>query len=103
MIDFISQRDTLTGVFIAGAAGALVWAAMFAWGSHGRWWRSDIGRNLMAMMVVLMGLFGLTVVSRFAGPLPRWIWTLGVASLDAVIWWRVIILWRTQREQKGTS
>lgn len=102
MIDFLSDRDTVTGIFVAGALGALVWVVLYGARSRG-WMRSDVGRNLMAFMAVLLGLLGLVVAARFWGPFPRWIWSCGVALLDAVIWWRVIILIRKQHQDRSRS
>lgn len=72
----------------------------------GLYWRSDwrhtsVGRNLMALPAVLGGLLGLLLVARVAGTLPMWLWLGGIVSLDAVMWWRVWILWRLQHGQSS--
>ena len=88
----------ITALFVAGALGAYLFAALFAWRSRG-WFGTDIGRNLMAMDLILAVLFSFTVAGRFLGPLPAWIWIIGIALLDTVIWRRVFILWRRQHER----
>jgi hypothetical protein len=97
MFEFMQSRDFLTILFGAGALGCVTFVGLYLWRSVG-WWRSDAGRNLMAVMAILLVLLGLVVVGRWWGPLPHWIWTVGVGVLDAAIWWRVIILWRKQHE-----
>jgi hypothetical protein len=94
----VSARDFLTLLFGIGATGCLIFVALYATRSRG-WQRTDTGRNLMAMMAVLLGLLGLVTVSRWWGPIPRPVWTVLIVVLDAVIWWRVIILWRRQHER----
>ena len=91
------MRNVMTALFAAGAAGCAAFLAGYLRGSHG-WWRSDTGRNLMAMMFVLACLLGLVVVNRLVG-VPIGVWLFLLCLLDTVIWWRVIILWRRQHER----
>lgn len=95
----MTARDWLTVIFTVGALGAWVFVGLYAWRSRG-WQRQDTGRNLMSMMVVLAVLMSLVSISRALGPIPRFIWTALTILLDAVIWWRVVILWRRQHERK---
>lgn len=95
----MSLRDFITVLFGAGALGCLTFVALYAWRSRG-WARTDTGRNLMAMMAVLLVLLALVTVSRWSGPFRPEIWTGLLCLLDTVIWWRVIILWRRQHERK---
>lgn len=88
-------------ITVAIAAGFLAMCAFV-----GLYWRSDwrhtsVGRNLMALPAVLGALLGLWLVARIAGPLPVWLWLGGILALDAVMWWRVVILWRLQHDQAG--
>jgi hypothetical protein len=78
----------------AGLAGAVAFIGLYAVGSRG-WHRTALGRNLMAMPAVLAGLFAVTLASMLLD-LPPWVWLGGMASLDAVLWWRVVLLWRAQ-------
>jgi DNA-binding transcriptional LysR family regulator len=98
MIGFAQSRDFLTALFAVGGLGCLTFVVLYAWRSRG-WWRSDAGRNLMAVMTILLTLLGLVVAGRWFGPLPRWLWSIGLVTLDIAIWWRVIILWRKQHER----
>lgn len=98
MMGFVQSRDLLTALFAFGGLGCLAFVVLYAWRSIG-WWRSDAGRNLMVVMAVLLALFGLVVAGRWLGPLPHWLWSVGLVSLDIAIWWRVIILWRKQHER----
>lgn len=78
-----------------GLVGALTFAVVYAVGTR-TWHRTAVGRNLMAEALVLAALFALTLgslVFRF----PAWVWLGGMASLDAVLWAQVWLLWRAQR------
>jgi hypothetical protein len=81
-------------ITIAVAAGFLAMMAFVVLYWRSDWRHSPVGRNLMALPAVLGGLLGLWLVARMAGPLPMWLWLGGIVSLDAVMWWRVWILWR---------
>lgn len=78
-----------------GLVGALTFIVLYAVGSRGWWHRTALGRNLMAMPAVLAGLFALTLGSLLL-PVPAAVWICGLAALDAVLWWRVVLLWKAQ-------
>jgi hypothetical protein len=90
-------RDWIIVLTAAGFIGCIGFIALYAWRSAG-WHRTDTGRNLMSMMGILAVLLGLVLLGRAWGPLPLPIWLVGMALLDTVIWWRVVILWRRQHE-----
>lgn len=79
----------------AGFLGEATFVALYAWGDRD-WFRSDLGRNLMITAAVLGGLLGLSLLGMLVR-VPAWVWIGGVAALDAVMWWRVFILYRIQR------
>lgn len=81
----------------AGLAAAITFVALYAWGDRG-WFRSELGRNLMAKTAVLGGLLGLSLLGMLIR-VPAWVWIGGMATLDAVMWWRVIILYRLQHRE----
>lgn len=93
----------MTGVFIglygAGSVGALTFVLSFVLGSRG-WYRDPIALNLVAMGAVLGALLGMVVVSWAVGMLPWWMWIGGLGSLDAIIWWQVVLLWSRQRRDR---
>lgn len=76
-----------------GFLGALVFMLMYAFRG---WYASPIGRNLMAMAATLAGLLGLSMLAALVHVWPV-VWLLGMAALDAVLWWRVWIVWRIGR------
>lgn len=78
------------------AVGFVAMAAFVALYLRSPWWKSPVGRNLMALPVVLGALLGLWLAGRLVH-LWVWVWPGGLAALDAVMWWRVVILWRLQR------
>lgn len=84
----------LVGVGLVGASAFVV---LYGWLSR-EWHRSHIGQNLMAMAAVLAGLLGLSLLG-FLVRVPAALWLGGMASLDAVLWWRVALLWRVQRRR----
>ena len=93
------MRAAITAAVAAGFAAMVAFVVLYSWRSA---WRSTpTGRNLMALPAVLGGLLGLWLIARMAGPLPMWLWLGGILALDAVMWWRVIILWRLQHEERN--
>lgn len=91
------MRAAITAAIAAGFGAMVAFVALYSWRSA---WRSTpTGRNLMALPAVLGGLLGLWLLARVVGPLPMWVWLGGIMSLDAVMWWRVWILWRLQHGQ----
>jgi hypothetical protein len=87
-----------TVLIAVGAAAMLVFVVLYAVGSRG-WYRTAVGRNLMALPAVLAALLLLWLARRLVA-VPDWVWWGGLASLDAVMWWRVAILWRLQRRNR---
>lgn len=87
------MRQVITGLIAVGFASMLSFVFLYA---RAPWWRSPVGRNLMALPAVLGGLLGLWLLGRLVH-LPAWLWAAGLASLDVVMWWRVAILYRLQR------
>jgi uncharacterized membrane protein len=87
----------ITVLITVGFLAMVAFVALYAVGSPD-WRRSPMGRNLMALPAVLGSLLGLWLLARVLGPLPLWLWASGIAALDAVMWWRVVILWRIQRK-----
>lgn len=81
----------------SGFLGAAVFVAVYL---RSPWWRSAHGRNVMAMMAVIMILLGLATATALFGfryPARDVIRLVAFAALSAVVWWRVVILVRTQR------
>lgn len=84
-------------LLLVGFLGAATFVGLYAYGSR-QWWQSPTGRNLMALPAVLAGMLGLSLLGLVWRELPPWLWLGGMASLDAVLWWRVVILWRVQHD-----
>lgn len=87
------MRGAITAAIAAGFAAMVAFVALYA---RSAWRTSPMGRNLMALPAALGGLLGLWLLARVIGPLPLWIWFGGIVTLDAVMWWRVWILWKVQ-------
>lgn len=81
-------------LLVVGLAGCLTFIGFYSWGSRG-WHRTPVGRNLMAMAAVLGGMLALSLAGLAWTP-PAWLFLGGMAFLDAVMWWRVALLWRAQ-------
>lgn len=92
------MRLLITVLIGVGALASAAFVVLYAVGSRA-WFRSAVGQNLMALAAVLLGLTGLWLAGRAVGPLPTWLWAGGIGALDAVMWWRVAILWRIQRRR----
>lgn len=78
-------------------AGAITFCAMYALFSP--WWKSAMGRNVMAMMGTI-GLFLILAIIRMIWPnafndMP-WIRLVAWSLIGGIVWWRVVLLVRTQ-------
>lgn len=87
-----------TILIAVGAAAMVAFVVVYAVGSRG-WYRTAVGRNLMALPAVLAVLLLLSTARRL-GHVPDAVWWVSLGALDAVMWWRVVILVRLQREGK---
>jgi len=90
-------------ITIAIGAGFLAMVAFITLYWSSSWSSTPLGRNLMALPAVLGALLGLWLIARIVGPLPMWLWLFGILSLDAVMWWRVWILWRLQHDERNKT
>lgn len=89
--------ELATDLLILGTwLGAMIFVGRY---TLTRWYRTDAGRNVMAMMLVVLIATSLAVLAVFQPdaswrPLARLIcWAL----IFAVVAWRVVILFRSQR------
>lgn len=87
-------------LIIVGFLGATAFIGLYAARSRD-WYHSPVGRNLMAMAVVLAGLLALSALGLLMRVWP-WLWLGGMAALDVVLWWRVLLLWRVQHADRST-
>lgn len=90
-----------TGIVLEalGFVGCLMFCLLYLIGSPD-WRKSALGQNLMAKTALLGLLFGLGLLSLLL-PIPPWIGLVFLAALDAVLYWRVWILWRIQHGRPG--
>lgn len=87
-------------LLVSGFLGALVFVVVYL---RSPWWTTAHGRNVMAMMAVIMILLGLATATAVFGlqyPARDVIRVIGFGALSAVVWWRVVILIRTQRRDQ---
>jgi hypothetical protein len=83
----------------AGALISLTFVVLYGWRSP---WRSTaVGRHMMTFMCVLAGVFLLWLAHRLWGPLPPAVWLAALAAFDAVLGWRVVLLWQAQHHDSG--
>lgn len=91
------MKEVITVAIAVGFAAMVAFVVLYA---RSAWSSSPMGRNLMALPAALGGLLGLWLLARIIGPLPMWIWLGGIVTLDAVMWWRVWILWKAQHQER---
>lgn len=91
------------GDFLAVLSALIATAFVVLYWATARWWRSEMGRNVMALMGSLALLLDLTAVRAFtqAVPAPHADWFLWVrlgvfAFIPVAIGWRLWILVRLQ-------
>lgn len=89
------MRTAIIAEVIASFVPAAAFVVLYA--ARSPWWRSGMGRHLMAFVGTLVVLLGLVLLGWIVGPLPRIVWVVGLAPLPVVVWWRLWLLLRAQR------
>src|SRR5215207_5367992 len=96
---------SLTGSVLAVTAFAGFWVFVILYGARSDWRSTEPGRNLMAFMVVC----GIVLSTSFMRPLlgdARWdlvrdeIRIVSFALVNWVLWWRVYLLLKVQRQTR---
>lgn len=69
------------------------------------WWRTDVGRNLMALAVVLAALFAYTVLISLwpdgcLAMVLRWVRGVIAVAVAGIMAQRTLVFLRTQREHR---
>jgi hypothetical protein len=93
----------VNAAIIATFTGALVFVASYAWRTRGAWRSTAVGRNVMAMMSVILIVSALGVAAIIWGtnwPHRNTIRFVAWSLVAAVVWWRVVILWRIQHRKE---
>lgn len=88
-----------TIIYYSLTLGALAFVALY--GLLAPWWRSPVGRHMMAFMVVLAGilLYGSIVPLLGLSPVQRlWSRVVAFTLFSAVVWWRVWLVVALQVE-----
>jgi hypothetical protein len=94
----ISQVE-IQVIFYSGLAAPIVMSLFW------RWWRSELGWSIIAKTLALsMTLLSLMLAYWF-GPLSvarspemQWFTLVMLAAIPVIIWWRVWVIYRTQRD-----
>jgi len=89
---------------IATALGALVFVASYIRLTHGKWRSTAYGQNVMALTVVILVVSLLAVSAIVFGidwPYRNAIRAGAWWAVAAVVWWRVVLLFRAQRHQRS--
>lgn len=78
-------------------AGFITFCLLY--GFFAPWWKSEMGRNIMALMGTC-GLFLVLAVIKMAIPnafdhMP-WIRPIVWSTIGCIVWWRVVLLLKTQ-------
>jgi predicted TIM-barrel fold metal-dependent hydrolase len=87
---------------IATFAGALTFVALYAWRTRGAWRVTSVGRNVMALMSVILVVSALAVAAIIWGtdwPHRNAVRFVAWSLVAVCIWWRVVILWRVQHRR----
>ena len=88
---------------IATAVGALAFVVSYAWLTRGAWRATAVGRNVMALMAVILIVSALAVAGIMWGrdwPHRDLIRFVAWSAVAVVVWWRVVILYRVHRRKQ---
>lgn len=92
----------MNAAVIATTLGALVFVVFYAWRTRGAWRDSAVGRNVMALMAVILVVSALgvtTIVWGFDWPYRNAVRFIAWGLVAVCVWWRVVILWRIQHRR----
>jgi hypothetical protein len=91
-----AQRLIGNALIVLSAIEALAFVAMYS--VVARWWRSEVGRNIMALMGVIAAVLVLSTIRIIFGDNSWFAWLrLGVfAGVPVVLARRLWLLWRVQ-------
>lgn len=93
----------VNAAIVATFAGALVFVASYAWRTRGAWRDSAVGRNVMALMSVIVVVSALAVAAIIWGtdwPHRNAVRFVAWSLVAVCVWWRVVILWRIQHRKE---
>lgn len=65
------------------------------------WWRTEVGRLVMALVGTNAGLLGMRMLARAVGPLGDLAWTVAFGVLAAAYAGLLRALWRAQASRAG--
>lgn len=92
----------VNAAIVATFIGALVFVASYAWRTRGAWRDSAVGRNVMALMSVIVVVSALAVAAIIWGtewPHRNVVRFVAWSLVAVCVWWRVFILWRIQHRR----
>lgn len=98
----VSGSPWVNAAVVASALGALVFVASYAWRTHGAWRATAVGRNVMALMAVILIVSALAVAGIVWGrdwPHRDLIRFVAWSAVAVCVWWRVVILYRVQHRK----
>jgi hypothetical protein len=93
----------VNAAIVATFAGALVFVASYAWRTRGAWRDSAVGRNVMALMAVIVVVSAMAVAAIIWGtewPHRNVVRFVAWSLVAVCVWWRVVILWRIQHRKE---
>lgn len=91
------MRWVLLGLLVIALAALLTFIVIY---SRRRWWRSRVGRHIMAMNMVLAIMFTLALVGGWSGPVAGAVWMSVLIGLDLVLWGQVVLVLRAGRPER---
>jgi len=98
-----SMTPSLAVAIVVTFLGALAFVVSYAWRTRGVWRASAVGRNVMALMSVILVVSALGVTAVFFGsdwPFRNQVRSAAWWAVAACVWWRVVILWRIQHRKE---
>lgn len=93
----------LIGSGLAISAFVGFWVFVLLYAARSFWWKTPVGRNLMAFMFVCGVLLGTGFARSLMGDV-RWdqirdeVRMVSLAAINVVVWWRNVLLVKTQRQ-----
>jgi hypothetical protein len=82
------------------ALATLAWLVFVIDYRRASWWRSAVGRQMMAASIVAMCEAATLLALGLGLPVPLWVFAIGYGAADIVVIRWIVLRWRARRDER---
>jgi hypothetical protein len=82
------------------ALAVLAWLVFVADYRRSPWWRSAVGRQMMAASLVALCEAATLLALGLGLPVPLWVFAIGYGAADIVVIRWIVLRWRARRDER---